>query len=54
MRKKFRATIEKAGGVGSWSRIVLPFSVEESWGVKGRLQVKGSLGEFPKLCNAAR
>jgi len=41
--KKFRATIEKAGGVGSWSRIILPFDVEKSWGARGRLAVKGRL-----------
>jgi hypothetical protein len=38
--KKFRATIEKAGGVGSWSRIILPFSARESWGAEDASQLK--------------
>jgi hypothetical protein len=38
--KKFRATIEKAGGVGSWSRIILPFGVPESWGAEDASQLQ--------------
>ena len=47
MQKKFKAKAEAAGPGGAWCFIAVPFDVSEVWGVRGQLQVKGTINGFP-------
>lgn len=46
MKKTFKATPKSQGPGGAWTFMKIPFSVEEVWGVKGRLAVKGRVNGF--------
>ena len=42
-REEFEAKLEAVGPNGKWTRVNLPFSVEEVFGKRGRVSVKGSI-----------
>jgi uncharacterized protein YdeI (YjbR/CyaY-like superfamily) len=44
--KKFRATLERAGNLG-WTVIYLPFNVEETWGTRAQIRVRGEVNGVP-------
>jgi Bacteriocin-protection, YdeI or OmpD-Associated/Domain of unknown function (DUF1905) len=44
--QKFRARIEAIGPGGSWSRMKIPFNVEEVWESRARVSVKGKINGF--------
>jgi hypothetical protein len=43
---KFKARLEAQGPGGAWTLMKLPFSVEEVWGTRARLSVKGTMNGF--------
>ena len=45
-RQEFRARLEAQGPGGAWTYIVLPFSVEKTWGSRALVSVKGSINGF--------
>ena len=45
-KRKFQVRLEFMGPGGSWTCIRLPFSVEEVFGTKARLAVKGTINDF--------
>jgi hypothetical protein len=48
MRKQsFRATLLREGGKGSWATLTVPFRVEEVFGTRTRVPVKGTLNGVP-------
>jgi uncharacterized protein YdeI (YjbR/CyaY-like superfamily) len=44
--KSFKATLERMQGNLGWVIIRIPFNVENVWGVRGRLRVKGEINGF--------
>jgi hypothetical protein len=46
MKKTFKAVPKSQGPGGAWTFMKVPFNVEETWGVKGRLAVKGKVNGF--------
>ncbi len=42
-KKTFTATLVKPGARGTWTYFVVPFSVEEAFGSKARVKVKGTI-----------
>ncbi len=47
MRKEFEVKLEGIGPRGRWTIMKIPFSVEEVFGTRGRLPVRGSISGFP-------
>jgi Domain of unknown function (DUF1905)/Bacteriocin-protection, YdeI or OmpD-Associated len=45
-RKKFTAKLEAGGEGDAWTILRIPFSVEEVFGSKGRVSVKGTINGF--------
>ncbi len=46
-RKKFEATLERAGGRLHWTIIRIPFDVTKVWGKRGHRRVIGTINGFP-------
>ena len=46
MKKAFKARLEAQGEGGAWTIIRMPFDVEEVFGTKARVPVKGTLNGF--------
>jgi hypothetical protein len=44
--KKFQATVESVGVGDAWCRVNLPFDVEQEYGSRGRVSVRGTIGGF--------
>lgn len=44
---RFQARLERPAGVGTWSYVRIPFSVQETFGAKGRVPVKGTVNGAP-------
>jgi hypothetical protein len=42
-RKTFKADLIGQGPGGAWTRIDVPFDVEQAWGSRGRVSVKGTI-----------
>jgi Bacteriocin-protection, YdeI or OmpD-Associated/Domain of unknown function (DUF1905) len=43
---EFEARLEAGGEGGAWTLLTVPFSVEEAFGSRGRVSVKGTLNGF--------
>jgi hypothetical protein len=48
----FKAVLVRPDMVGSWTYLVIPFSVEEAFGVKGQVKVKGTVNGYPYRSSA--
>ena len=46
MKKTFTAQLESIGPTGAWTRLMLPFDVEKSFGSRGRVSVAGTSKGF--------
>ncbi len=46
-KQVFRATLRREGGKGSWVTLTVPFRVEEVFGSKSRVPVKGTINSVP-------
>lgn len=44
---EFIALLERPEGVGTWTYLNVPFSVEDSFGKKGQVKVKGTMNGLP-------
>ena len=44
---RFEATVERGGEGGAWMLIMIPRSVSEALGSRGRISVVGSVNGFP-------
>lgn len=44
---EFIARLERPEGVGTWTFFNVPFNVEDSFGKKGQVKVKGTINKFP-------
>lgn len=47
MRQHFRSILRGEGGESSWKFITIPFDVQRTFGVSGRIPVRGTLNGFP-------
>lgn len=47
MKKTFPAKLIGRGPNGAWTHMDIPFSVEEAWGTRARLAVRGTINGFP-------
>ncbi|HUK30857.1 MAG TPA: YdeI/OmpD-associated family protein [Candidatus Acidoferrum sp.] len=45
-KKKFKTKIVAIGPSGAWSEIQIPFSVENEWGSRARVSVRGTMNGF--------
>lgn len=43
MKKEFEAKLERPEGVGTWTFLAIPFNIEEAYGVKSQVRVKGTV-----------
>ncbi|WP_214658996.1 DUF1905 domain-containing protein [Candidatus Formimonas warabiya] len=43
MKKEFEAKLERPDGVGTWTFLAIPFNIEETYGVKSQVRVKGTV-----------
>lgn len=46
-KQSFRATLLREGGKGSWATLTVPFRVEEVFGTRTRVPVKGTINGVP-------
>jgi hypothetical protein len=46
MVKRFAAKLQSIGPTGAWTKLDLPFNVEEEFGSRGRVSVKGTINGF--------
>jgi hypothetical protein len=52
MKKRFTVELTARGPKGAWTFFTLPFSVEEAFGTKARLPVKGTMNGAPFASSA--
>ena len=46
-KQSFRATLQREGGKGSWATLTVPFRVEEVFGTRTKVLVKGTINGVP-------
>ncbi len=46
-KQSFKARLESQGPKGAWTYVRLPFDVEDAWGSRARVSVRGTMNGFP-------